>query len=65
MFRTYEEWEEILNESELEALCDYNMTEGQISSNKVFETIVNWNGGLATAYEAKSIISRVYGIELE
>lgn len=36
----------------------------EISRDEVFETIVEWNGGISTAYRIKNIISRVYGVEL-
>lgn len=65
MFRTLNEWRKRLNPTEIEALQANNLTNGQISSNEALEAIVNWNGGIASAYEAKSIISRVYGIKLE
>ena len=63
--RKFEEWEEILNPSEVEALTDNGYKAGDnIWTNEVFEIIVEWNGGIATAYHIKSIISRVYGVEL-
>lgn len=63
--RKFEEWEEILNPSEVEALTDYGYKAGDdIWTNTVFDIIVEWNGGIATAYHIKSIISRVYGVEL-
>lgn len=63
--KTFEEWEAILNPSEVEALTDYGHKAGdEIWANEVFENIVEWNGGIATAYHIKRIISRVYGIEL-
>ena len=35
-----------------------------LTPGEVLECIVRWNGGIATAYHIKSIISRVYGVEL-
>ena len=60
------EWEEQLHPSEIEALIDYGYTrpDQELTPNDVFEIIVEWNGGIATAYHIKSIISRVYGIKL-
>ena len=54
---------------EVEALEDFGYTAEQcgnreISRDEVFETIVEWNGGISTAYRIKIIISRVYGVEL-
>ena len=54
---------------EVEALEDFGYTvekygDREISRDEVFETIVEWNGGISTAYRIKSIISRVYGVEL-
>lgn len=63
---TLEFWEENLLPDEIEALHDYKHTSPwePISANEVFETIVNWEGGLASAYQIKSIISRIYDVEL-
>lgn len=61
----FEEWKEFLMPAEIEALEDYgHKNRDTICANEVFETIVEWNGGIATAYHIKSIISRVYGVEL-
>ena len=62
---TRKEWEEILLPIDPQALEDYyGRREELISPNEVFETIVEWNGGMASAYKIKSCISRVYGVEL-
>lgn len=61
----FEEWKKILMPSEIEALEDYgHKAKDNICASDVFETIVDWNGGIATAYHIKSIVSRVYGVEL-
>ena len=64
--KTFGEWKEILMPAEIEALNDYGITEetDKLSPSEVLEIIVEWNGGIATAYQIKSIISRVYGYEL-
>lgn len=64
---TIKEWEEHLWYSETEAIDDIfdQDYESKFSSSEVFEAIVKWNGGLSSAYEIKSIISRVYGIEVD
>ncbi|MEA4934763.1 MAG: hypothetical protein VB071_14440 [Lawsonibacter sp.] len=63
--KTLDRWNEILNPSEAEALEDYGYTDPckVLTPNEVFEIIVEWNGGIATAYHIKSIISRVYGLK--
>ena len=64
--KTLKRWEETLRPSEIEALHDYGHTdpEDTLTPSEVLEIIVEWNGGIATAYHIKSIISRVYGFEL-
>lgn len=66
---TITDWKGVLLLQEVEALEDFGYTverygDREISRDEVFETIVEWNGGIATAYQIKSIISRVYGVEL-
>lgn len=66
---TLNDWKGVLLTQEMEALEDFGYTverygDREISRDEVFETIVEWNGGIATAYQIKSIISRVYGVEL-
>ena len=66
---TLADWKDVLHPAEVEALEDFGYTKevygGQeISWEIVFEVIVEWNGGLASAYQIKSLIRRVYGIEL-
>ena len=63
------DWKDVLLLQEMEALEDFGYTverygDREISRDEVFETIVEWNGGISTAYRIKSIISRVYGVEL-
>ena len=66
---TLNDWKGVLLRQEVEALEDFGYTverygDREISRDEVFETIVEWNGGISTAYRIKSIISRVYGVEL-
>ena len=66
---TLKDWKDVLLPSEMEALEDYGYTmeqhaDKEIDRGDVFEIIVEWNGGMATAYQIKSLISRVYGIQL-
>lgn len=60
------EWEEILLPREYEALNGvvYIPLEDKMTSNEVFDAIVDYEGGLSSGYEIRSIISRVYGVEL-
>lgn len=64
--KTLERWEEILMPAEIEALHDTYHTDPceALTPEEVLEIIVDWNGGIASAYHIKSIISRVYGVEL-
>ena len=59
-------WEEILVPIEVEALHDTYHTnpEEVLTPNEVLDIIVEWNGGIASGYHIRSIISRVYGVEL-
>lgn len=66
---TLNDWKGVLLLQEVEALEDFGYTvekyrDQEISRDEVFETIVEWNGGISTAYRIKNIISRVYGVEL-
>ena len=66
---TLSDWKNVLLLQEVEALEAFGYTverygDREISRDEVFETIVEWNGGISTAYRIKSIISRVYGVEL-
>ena len=59
-------WEEILMPLEIEALhdtCHINPEE-VLTPNEILDIIVEWNGGIASGYQVRSIISRVYGVEL-
>lgn len=62
---TMKEWEAHLFPREIEALEDYCfLPDEHISPRKVFDTIVRWNGGFASGFEVRSLINRVYGIDL-
>ncbi len=63
------DWKAVLLEQEVEALEDFGYTpdrygDQEISRNEVFETIVEWEGGLASALQIKGVIRRVFGIKL-
>lgn len=66
---TLNDWKGVLLTQEMEALEDFGYTveqygDREISRDEVFETIVEWNGGLASARHIKRVIGRVYGVKL-
>ena len=66
---TLNDWKGVLLLQEMEALEDFGYTverygDQKISQDEVFETIVHWNGGLASAGHIKRVIGRVYGVKL-
>ncbi len=64
---TRREWEEILLPSEYEALEAHTREINEdypLTPSEVFDMIVQYKGGIASGYQIRSIISRVYGIEL-
>lgn len=66
---TLNDWKGVLLLQEVEALENFGYTAEQcgnreISRDEVFETIVEWNGGIETAFRIKGIIGRVYGVKL-
>lgn len=64
--KTVGRWEEILMPIEVEALHETRHTnpEEALTPDEVLDIIVEWNGGIASGYHVRSIISRVYGVEL-
>ena len=64
--KTLARWEEILMPIEVEALHDTYHTnpEETLTPNEVLDIIMEWNGGIASGYHVRSVISRVYGVEL-
>lgn len=64
--KTLWKWAEILNPSEFDALynCGHTDPDEVIVPNDVLDIIVKRNGGIAAGYHIRSIISRVYGVEL-
>lgn len=66
---TLEDWRGVLLLREMDALEDMGYTverygDQDVSRDEIFEAIVDWNGGLATAGQIKRIIERVYGVKL-
>lgn len=66
IMKSYERWEEDLLPGESEALREngYDPLCGPITANDVFDCIVEYKGGLSSGYEIRSLLSRVYGMEL-
>ena len=65
--RTLREWSERLNLRERLILqaCKHENPEEELSANEVVDMIVEWGGGIFSGYRLRSIVRRVYGIELE
>ncbi len=66
MEKTLKDWEEELMPIEAMALHDAYHTDPDetLTANEVLDIIVEWNGGIGSGYHIRSIISRVYGLEL-
>lgn len=65
--KTMQHWEELLMPNEYAAIQDMfhdPEPEAVYTPNEVLDAIVEWEGGIATGYHIRSIISRVYGVEL-
>lgn len=65
--KTMQRWEELLMPIEYEAIQDifHNpKPEAAYTPNEVLDAIVEWEGGIATGYHLRSLISRVYSVEL-
>ena len=64
--KTMARWEEILLPIEIVALHDtyHNDPWETLTPNEVLDIIVEWKGGLGSGYEVRSLIGRVYGVEL-
>ena len=67
VYKIFREWIDDLLPEEVNALDDagYGYSDANISAGEVLDVIVMYYGGLSSAYRIKSIISRVYGVELE
>ena len=64
---TLPEWEKYLYQYEMEALDDrfYQDHVSKFSANEVLDALVEYNGGVASGYQIRMLIQRVYGIELK
>ena len=65
--RTLDAWGGRLTETELDAVSDITDRwdpEDELTPGEVLDALINWYGGLATAYQVKSLVSRIYGVEL-
>lgn len=64
---TKKEWEEILLPSEYKALEEhiiYIPDNCHLTSSEVFDMIVDYQGGIASGFQIRGIINRVYGVDL-
>ena len=64
--KSLEQWGTSLTTSEIEILMeagDYDLDD-ELTPGEVLEILIDWYGGLANALQVKTIIRRVYGIEL-
>ena len=64
--RTLDAWGNRLTETEMAALQEMGSWEldDELEPGEVLEALVEWHGGLSTAYQVKSMVSRIYGVEL-
>lgn len=65
--RTLEAWANRLTETEIAAVQEITNIwepEDELSPDEVLEALISWYSGLATAYQVKSMIARIYGVEL-
>lgn len=64
--RTLDAWGNRLTETEMAALQERGSWEldDELEPGEVLEALVEWHGGLFTAYQVKSMVSRIYGVEL-
>lgn len=64
--RTLDAWGNRLTETEVAALKEMGSWEldDELEPGEVLEALVEWYGGLSTAYQVKSMVSRIYGVEL-
>ena len=55
-----------LTEAEMTVLQEYGDYEldDEVDPGEVLETLIEWNGGLATEFQVKQLIGRIYGVEL-
>lgn len=60
------EWKDDLLGIEVEALSEYGYYDPYVSmsADEVFECIIDYKGGIASGFELRSLVSRVYGVEL-
>ena len=64
--KSLKEWEQDLLGSEVEALEEYGylVSSAPISANEVLDCILDYRGGISSGWELRSLVSRVYGVEL-
>ena len=64
--RTLNDWGNSLTEAEMAVLQEYGDYEldDEVDPGEVLETLIEWYGGLATAFQVKQLIGRIYEVEL-
>lgn len=64
--RTFAAWKKVLLPKEAEAVEERrNATDSDILyAKEVFDDIVEYEGGIATGYDIRGIVRRVYGVDL-
>lgn len=65
MIMSLSQWKAILPASDCEALDEY-FRDGQmeLDSPSVLDAIVSYEGGIASGFEIRQLVNRVYGINL-
>lgn len=59
------QWKEILPPCDCEALDEYfHDDQMELDSPSVLDAIVSYEGGIASGYEVRQLVDRVYGINL-
>ena len=65
--KTLAAWKATLLPTEVEAITErfpYADDSTELYTNEVFDAIVAWNGGLASSWEIRGLVSRIYGVDL-
>lgn len=59
------QWKEVLLPCDCEALDEYfHDDQMKLDSPSVLDAIVSYEGGIASGYEVRKLVNRVYGIDL-
>lgn len=65
--RSVRDWKQLLTPREVEALEDYwpYGDAAVLPAAEVLDAIVQYEGGLASGYQVRRTVERVYGVKLE